>query len=179
MVLDRIEVKHFRNIDSAAVDFYKGTNVLLGKNAQGKTNLVEAIFLLACGKSFRVSRFREMIGHGEKKAQVVIQVSGEGLPFELKMDLDQNLGKAIYKNGVKLTKLSDFLGLFRVVLFCPEHLGLIKDGPAKRRSFIDSAICQLRPYYASLLNEFNKVEAQRASLLKQSMKNNYKFWSIY
>lgn len=170
MKIDHIEVNNFRNIKFASVDFEKGSNVLLGNNAQGKTNLAEAIFFLALGKSFRVSRFREMISHEEKKAKITAQISGEGLPFELKIELDREFGKAIYKNGVKLSKLSDFLGLFRVVLFCPEHLGLIKDGPSKRRSFIDSAICQLRPYYASLLNEFNKVEAGRAALLKQSVK---------
>lgn len=170
MKIDHIEAKHFRNIRSASVDFAPGSNVLLGNNAQGKTNLVEAIFFLALAKSFRISRFRELIAHEEKKAVLTAQISGEGLPFELKIELDRELGKAIYKNGVKITKLSEFLGLFRVVLFCPEHLGLIKDGPGKRRSFIDSAICQLRPYYASLLNEFNKVEAGRAALLKQSTK---------
>ncbi len=168
MILDHIAVKNWRNIESASVEFSSGSNVLLGENAQGKTNLVEAIYLLACGKSFRSSRYRDLVCHGKEKAEAVISVSGEGLPFELKMVLDQKEGKAIYKNGVKLQKLSEFLGLFRVVLFCPEHLSLIKDGPGKRRSFIDSAICQLRPYYASLLNEFNKIEAQRAHLLKQS-----------
>ena len=131
---------------------------------------MEAIYLMACGKSFRVRSFREMITHGEQTASVTVSVSGEGLPFQLKMVLDEKDGKAIFKNGVKLEKLSEFLGLFRVVLFCPEHLSLIKDGPGKRRSFIDGAVCQLRPYYASLLNEFNRLEAQRASLLKQRSK---------
>jgi len=168
MQLDHIEVQNFRNIEHASVDFSPATNVLIGNNAQGKTNLIEAIYLLACGKSFRVARYRELLRHGETKANLSLQISGEGMPFQLKMILDAKEGKAIYKNGVKIHKLSEFLGLFRVVLFCPEHLSLIKDGPAKRRSFIDSAICQIRPYYASLLNEFQKVEAQRAALIKQS-----------
>ncbi len=170
MQIDRIEVSHFRNIDYACVEFHKGSNVLIGENAQGKTNLLEAVYLMACGKSFRVKKFPELIQHGEKTATVSIWVSGEGLPFELKTVLDAKEGKAIYRNGVKIEKLSEFLGLFRVVLFCPEHLSLIKDGPAKRRSFLDSAICQLRPYYASLLNECRKVEAQRAALLKALQK---------
>ena len=110
------------------------------------------------------------IFHGEERARITAEISGEGLPFELTVELDRKEGKSIYKNGVKLEKLSEFLGLFRVVLFCPEHLSLIKDGPGKRRSFIDSAICQLRPYYASLLNEFNRLENQRAALLKQRSK---------
>lgn len=172
MQLDHIEVSSFRNIEKASVSFAPGSCALVGKNAQGKTNLMEAIYLLACGKSFRVRSYREMISYDKKTCSVAVQVSGEGLPFELKMVLDAKEGKAIYKNGVKLSRLSDFLGLFRVVLFCPEHLSLVKDGPGKRRSFIDGAICQIRPYYASLLNEFNKIEAQRSALLKQSAKKN-------
>ena len=170
MKLDHIEVNNFRNISSASLSLVPGSCVLVGNNAQGKTNLMEAIYLMACGKSFRVKGYRDLIRHEEKNASVTISVHGEGLPFQLKMILDAAEGKSIYKNGVKLEKLSEFLGLFRVVLFCPEHLSLIKDGPGKRRSFIDSAICQLRPYYASLLNEFNKLEAQRAALLKQRSK---------
>ena len=170
MRLDHIEILNFRNIERSEADLSSGTCALVGKNGQGKTNLVEAVYLMACGKSFRTSRFRDMIRYGEERAQVTLQVSGEGLPFQLKVVLDAKEGKAIFKNGVKLQKLSDFLGLFRVVLFCPEHLSLIKDGPGKRRSFIDGAICQLRPYYASLLNECNKIEAQRAALLKTAQK---------
>lgn len=170
MILDSISVSDFRNIESATVTFSPKENVLVGENAQGKTNLIEAIYLLACGKSFRVSKYRELIAHGAQNAVVTVRVSGEKAPFELKMVLDRKNGKSILKNGIRLSKLSEFLGSFRVVLFCPEHLGLIKDGPGKRRSFIDSAICQIRPYYASLLNEFNQIEAQRAALLKQSVK---------
>lgn len=170
MKLDHIEIKSFRNISSASLTFSPGSCVLVGKNAQGKTNLMEAVCLMACGKSFRVKGYRDLIRHGERSASVTVTVCGEGLPFQLKMVLDEKEGKSIYKNGVKLEKLSQFLGLFRVVLFCPEHLSLIKDGPGKRRSFIDGAICQLRPYYASLLNEFNRLEAQRAALLKQRSK---------
>lgn len=170
MKLDQIRVQNFRNLCDVSVTLHENTNALLGENAQGKTNLIEAIYLLACGKSFRSPRYRDLIRHGERRAEICIQVSGERMPFELKMILDAKEGKGIFKNGVKIEKLSEFLGLFRVVLFCPEHLSLIKDGPGKRRSFIDSAICQLRPYFASLLNEFNKIEAQRAALLKMSTK---------
>lgn len=170
MQLDHIELFSFRNIEKLEAEFSPKSNALVGKNGQGKTNLVEAIYLLACGKSFRTPRYRDMIRYGEERSQITLQASGEGLPFQLKMVLDAKEGKAIFKNGVKLQKLSDFLGLFRVVLFCPEHLSLVKDGPGKRRSFIDGAICQLRPYYASLLNECNKIEAQRAALLKTAQK---------
>lgn len=168
MILDSVTLRCFRNIREATVDFDGGTTALIGENAQGKTNLLEGICFFACGKSFRVPHYRDMIMAKEKAATGSINVSGEYLPFELKFRLDRESGKEISKNGVKIEKLSQFLGLFRAVLFCPEHLTLIKDGPAKRRSFIDGAICQIRPYYASLLNEFFKTEAQRSALLKQS-----------
>lgn len=168
MQLDHIALQGFRNIGAASLDLSPKTVALVGKNAQGKTNLVEAVYLLACLKSFRNRHWRDLIRHGEKQAVITAQISGDSLPFTLKLVLDAKEGKSIYKNGVKITRLSDFLGLFRVVLFCPEHLSLIKEGPAKRRSFLDSAICQLRPYYASLLNECAKIEAQRAALLKLS-----------
>ncbi len=170
MRLEQIEIENFRNLNSVSLHFDPGTCAVIGKNAQGKTNLLEAIYVLALGKSFRVSKFREMISYDKERSIVCAQILGEGLPFELKIVLDGKEGKAIYKNGVKIQKLSDFLGLFRVVLFCPEHLSLIKDGPSKRRSFLDGAICQIRPYFASMLNEFNKIEAQRAALLKQAAK---------
>ena len=170
MRVKELSFEGFRNLHPGRWNPDGGVNILYGDNAQGKTNLMEAIYLMACGKSFRVKSYREMITHEEKQSCVTVSVSGEGLPFQLKMVLDAHDGKAIYKNGVRLEKLSEFLGLFRVVLFCPEHLSLIKDGPGKRRSFIDGAICQLRPYYASLLNEFNRLENQRAALLKQRSK---------
>ena len=127
MVLEHIQVSGFRNISQASVEFSPKTNVLVGDNAQGKTNLVEAVYLMAGGKSFRVSKFREMIRQGEETARIQLQISGEGLPFALSMQLNRKEGKEIKKNGVRLTKLSDFLGLFRAVLFCPEHLSLVKD----------------------------------------------------
>lgn len=173
MKLDSVRLQSFRNIEDQTLDFHAGINALIGENAQGKTNLLEAIYLLACGKSFRVPRSQEMIRHGKEIAEIRAVISGEGLPFSLAFRLHRKKGREIYKNGVKLEKLSEFLGLFRVVLFCPEHLLLIKSGPQLRRSFLDGAICQIRPYYASLLSECNKIEAHRAALLKQMAERSF------
>ena len=167
MELNSIRLLGFRNVEDQSVDFDPGVNALIGENAQGKTNLLEAIYLLACGKSFRVPRAREMIRHKEDHAEIRAVISGDSLPFSLTYRLTQKKGREIYKNGVRLEKVSEFLGLFRVVLFCPEHLYLIKSGPSQRRSFLDAAICQIRPYYASVLAECNKIELHRAALLKQ------------
>ena len=166
MELKEISLSDFRNIRQETVLFESGANALIGENGQGKTNLLEAIYFLACGKSFRNSRYRELICHQKEKAVLSAKIHGGGSDFELRVELDRKEGKSIYKNGCKIEKLSRFLGLFRVVLFCPEHLQLVKSAPKLRRSFLDGAICQLRPYYASLLNEFLKTEAQRSALLK-------------
>ena len=173
MRLEHIKIENFRNLSDISLELDPGTCAIIGRNAQGKTNLLESVYVLALGKSFRVPKYREMISYEKQRSVITAQILGEGLPFELKVVLDSKEGKAIYKNGVRLQKLSDFLGLFRVVLFCPEHLSLVKDGPSKRRSFLDGAICQIRPYFASMLNEFNKIEAQRAALLKMAAKKNY------
>ena len=165
MELEQVTLHDFRNVRDAHLTFAPGTNVLVGANGQGKTNLLEAVYLFACGKSFRAAKNPDLVRHGAAFCDNrVIASSGE--PFELRMRLRRPGGREILKNGVKLEKLSQFLGTFRVVLFCPEHLSLVKDGPARRRSFMDSAICQLKPFYASLLNEFYKTEAQRSAVLK-------------
>ena len=170
MELERIDLKDFRNVAEAGVEFSPGTNVLVGQNAQGKTNLLEAVYLFACGKSFRAVKNADLVRHGQDLCDNRVQVSSENRPFEIRMRLMRQGGREILKNGVKLEKISQFLGSFRVVLFCPEHLSLVKDGPGRRRSFMDSAICQLRPFYASLLNEFFKTEAQRSAVLKAAQK---------
>lgn len=168
MILTSISLSDFRNVEKETIDFSEGITALIGENAQGKTNLLEAVYLLSCGKSFRNRRWREMIAFDKEKSVVSADIRGKGLPFELKIELDRREGKKISHNSHRLEKLSEFLGLFRVVLFCPEHLQLVKGAPKLRRSFLDSAICQLRPYYASLLNEFLKTEEQRAALLKEA-----------
>ena len=170
MELEQISLRDFRNVKEASVTFAPGTNVLIGENGQGKTNLLEAVYLFACGKSFRAAKNPDLVRHGEDFCDNRITARAGGDPFELRMRLKRAAGREILKNGVKLEKLSQFLGSFRVVLFCPEHLSLVKDGPARRRSFLDSAICQLKPFYASLLNEFFKTEAQRSAVLKAAQK---------
>ena len=99
MKLKSINLSGFRNIDCQTVDFADGVNALIGLNAQGKTNLLEGIYLLACGKSFRVPYFREMIAHDRETAKVTAEISGGSLPFELKMILDKKAGKSIFKNS--------------------------------------------------------------------------------
>ena len=170
MECNRIKIQNFRNIEEADITFDPGVNILYGNNAQGKTNLLEAIGFTAFGKSFRTSHDEEMIRFGAEFAEISMDFTDSVRRQNITVRMMSGKRRRIEQNKVKIGKLSDIVGAFRTVLFCPEHLSLIKDGPGKRRSFIDGAICQLRPYYASLLNEFNQLEAQRAALLKQRSK---------
>ncbi|MDD6311909.1 MAG: DNA replication/repair protein RecF [Firmicutes bacterium] len=169
MKLEYLSLCNFRNIECQTIEFSDGVNILYGNNAQGKTNAIEAAYMFACAKSFRAVRNRELIRHGCDTAQMACEFSGQAFrgSERLKIDIGKNGAKHIYKNAVKLDRLSEFLGQFRVVLFCPEHLSLIKDGPGERRSFIDAAICQLKPRYASILHEYMVVSAHRSALLRQ------------
>jgi len=170
MKIDSITLENFRNVEKASIEFTDGVNLLYGKNAQGKTNALEAIYYLAGLKSFRCPKYREMISYDAPEAKIEGVISQNGRQVVLSALLPKNGKRNVLKNGVKLQKLSEYMGIFRAVLFCPEHLELIKGGPAERRSFIDGAICQLKPAYASLLNEFNRIYGQRQALFR-SMKD--------
>lgn len=170
MRIESITLENFRNVEKATIEFSDGVNLLYGKNAQGKTNALEAIYYLAGLKSFRCPKYREMISYDASEAKIEGIILQDQRKIRLGAILPKNEKRTVLKNGVKPQKLSEYMGIFRAVLFCPEHLDLIKGGPAERRSFIDGAICQLKPAYASLLNEFNRIYGQRQALFR-SMKD--------
>ncbi len=165
----RIKVENFRNIAFADVELCKGTNVLLGENAQGKTNLLESIYMTSLGKSFRQGNDRDVIKFGEQYAKIQNTYFDGIRDMNITMSLysDKRL-KQVEQNGVKIKKTSDMVGGFKVVLFCPEHLSIIKDGPAIRRNFIDVALSQIRPVYMRSLQRYNLVLKQRNALIKNA-----------
>ena len=167
MIIRSASLENFRNIRSQKVEFSDGVNILYGSNAQGKTNLVEAIYYLACGKSFRGAKDRELIYFGENASRIYGDTSSDNRDQSIEIRLGSSKPKEIYINRVKIQKMREFMGTFRAVLFTPEHLSLIKGSPSERRSFVDSAICQLKPSFISLLFEYSKVLEQRNALLKQ------------
>ena len=173
MYCKRVEVKNFRNIKEAKVEFSEGVNVLVGENAQGKTNLLEAIFLLSVGKSFRAVNSSEMINFGEKSAEISLDYKCDGRKrddrINIKIFTDKK--KTVEKNNLKVEKMSDIVGSFRAVLFCPEHLSLIKDGPAERRQFLDIAISAADPLYLGALQRYNRILKQRNALIKAAEKD--------
>lgn len=166
MQLDKLQLSHYRNYDQAELRFSPHLNILLGENAQGKTNLLESIYVLAFARSHRSSNEKEWIQWQSDFARI----SGEIQKFQKKMTLDMiisNKGKKTKINGLEQRKLSDYIGSLNVVLFAPEDLNLVKGSPQNRRKFIDMELGQVNPHYLYQLGQYQKILKQRNHLLKQ------------
>ena len=170
MLCKKVELCNFRNAENEIIEFDRGINVLHGENAQGKTNLLEAIYYVSLGKSFRTSHDVEIIRFGEEYASVSLDYESAGREQNITMRMSSNARqrKNVTHNGVKITKLSELVGSFRAVLFSPDHLQMIKDGPALRRNYLDVAISQIRPMYLHSLQNYNKILVNRNKLLKNA-----------
>lgn len=166
MFIKKIEFNNFRNYIHLDMNFHKKVNILLGKNAQGKTNLVEAIYLSAIGKSFRTNKDQEMIGFNREYAKVKISAEKQEEILEMEIVIKKE-GKEVKKEGYKLTKTAEMLDNIYVVVFSPEDLRIVKDEPEKRRKFIDRELCQLKPIYYRNLAAYKKILQQRNALLKE------------
>lgn len=168
MLCKKVELLNFRNAENETVEFSDGINVLHGENAQGKTNLLEAIYYVSLGKSFRTTHDAEIIRFGEEYASVSLDYESAGREQNITMRMSSNARqrKNVTHNGVKITKLSELVGSFRAVLFSPDHLQMIKDGPSLRRNYLDVAISQIRPMYLHSLQKYNKILLNRNKLLK-------------
>ncbi|MCR5663487.1 MAG: DNA replication/repair protein RecF [Oscillospiraceae bacterium] len=165
MRIDRLALNGFRNYEWETVDFAPGTNVVTGPNAQGKTNLLEAVYLLACGRSFRTRFDRELVGFGFSSAEILAEGESRGRAQSIRIVLRPGQTKTIQVNGVK--KTAGELGeSFNAVLFCPDDLNLIKEGAALRRRMMDAAISQIRPRYGEILAEFNRLYEHKTRILK-------------
>lgn len=171
MQCKNIQVENFRNIEAASVSFSPGVNLLLGDNAQGKTNLLEAISLMAIGKSFRGVRDADLIRFGQQKATVTLDYCDHIRDMRLTATLMAGRKRRMEQNGLPVAKMSELIGGLRVVLFCPEHLSIIKSGPELRRNFLDVAISQLKPVYMSSLQRYNKILKERNRLIKEAADN--------
>ena len=165
MNIQRLCLNGFRNYDYQWVDFAPGINVITGQNAQGKTNLLEAVFLLSTGRSFRTRYDRELVGFGYTAGEVLADVEARGRKQTVRMVLKPGVRKTIMVNGARAST-ADLAGKFSCVLFCPDDLDLIKDGPAARRKLMDTAITQLRPGYGKLVADYHRLYDQKAAILK-------------
>jgi len=166
MYIKEINLKDFRNYENLNVQFHNKVNIFLGQNAQGKTNLLESIYITSMGKSFRTGKDREMVRFGSEFFRVkATAVKEEELVVEIAVTKDGKKGVKI--DGAKAKRMSELLENVYIVVFSPEDLRIVKDEPEKRRKFIDRELCQIKPSYYNNLNQYKKVLAQRNAYLKE------------
>ncbi len=166
MIIKSLDVSGFRNYDRLSLPLHSGTNIFYGDNAQGKTNILEGLYLCCTTKSHRGSKDREMIQFEKEESHLKMIFSRKGLDYRVDMHLKKNGSKGVAVNGVPIRRASELLGIAHVIFFSPEDLGIIKNGPAQRRRFLDMELCQLNRIYTSDLSNYNKVLVQRNKLLR-------------
>ena len=165
MWIKKIKIKNFRNYEKEEINLEKNINIFYGQNAQGKTNIIESIFLCSLGKSFRAKKDNEMIKLNEQNAMVEIEYEKSDREGKIKIEIGNK--KNIYLNGIKIKKLSELLGNINIVIFTPDDINILKGGPQNRRRFLDIMISQLRPNYMHILNLYIKTMEQRNIYLRQ------------
>jgi DNA replication and repair protein RecF len=165
MWINKIKLNNFRNYNKQEIKLYKNINVFFGENAQGKTNIIESIFLCSMGRSFRTNKEKELIKFNEKNTIVEIEFEKKDRNGKIKIEIGEK--KQIFLNGIKLKKLSELLGNINMVIFTPDDINILKGGPQNRRKFLDVMISQLRPNYMHLLTLYLRTLEQRNNYLKQ------------
>ena len=172
MRLNNLQLHNFRNYERLSLDFEPGVNLIVGNNAQGKTNLLEAIFYAGSGKSFRAQKTAEMIRFGADFADMDAKVFSQNRDQSLRYVLfSGSRPRQIWRNGVKKKTASELAGVLPTVLFCPEDLMVLKTGSAARRRLGDHALCALRPNYDAALTEYNRILDQKSRILKDHFDN--------
>lgn len=183
MIIKSLELSDYRNYDKLSLKFNKGTNILYGDNAQGKTNILESIYLSGTTKSHRGSKEREIIQIGKDESHIRVFIEKDNITRKIDMHLKKNKSKGVAIDGIPIRKSSELFGMINLVFFSPEDLRIIKNGPSERRRFIDLELCQLDKIYLSNLTKYQKIINQRNMLLKQisfkpSLKETLNVWNI-
>ncbi|MBR4289402.1 MAG: DNA replication/repair protein RecF [Oscillospiraceae bacterium] len=172
MRLNKLELQNFRNYEQLSLDFEPGVNLIVGNNAQGKTNLLEAISYAGSGKSFRAQKQAEMIRFGADFAEIDARVSAQEREQELRFVLfSGSRPRQVWRNGAKKKTVAEIAGVLPTVLFCPEDLMVLKTGAAQRRRLGDHGLCALRPNYDAALTEYNRILEQKSRILKDHFEN--------
>ena len=166
MVIKSLKLKNYRNYDLLDLNFDPNTNILYGDNAQGKTNILEALYLSGTTKSHRGTKDRDIIQFGYDESHIETIVEKRGICFQIDMHLKKNSPKGIAIDKIPIRKAGELFGIVHFVFFSPEDLNIIKEGPAGRRRFIDLELSQLDKIYLSNLSNYNRIINQRNSLLK-------------
>ena len=171
MIVKGLELDFFRNYAHLEAQFDPRVNLIYGENAQGKTNLIEAIAYLSSARSHRARYDREMIMLGVDSSFIKGEIFSRDRDFTLEAKLFRGKGRQLHSNGVRLKTAGELSGILTTVLFCPEDLYLIREGASARRKFLDSAICQLRPRYAQALAEYNRLYEHKTRILRDWPEN--------
>ena len=166
MEIKSLQLQNFRNYPELYIEFDEKTNIIYGDNAQGKTNILEAVYLSSTSRSHKGAKDKEMIRFGEDEAHIKMITRKGGLDHRIDLHIRKNKSKGIAIDGVSIRKASELFGLIHVIIFSPEDLSMVKDGPAERRRFMDLELCQLDKLYTSDLSAYNKVLADRNRMLK-------------
>ena len=177
MYVKSLELKDFRNYNELMVHFYTGVNIFYGDNAQGKTNILEGLYLCGTTKSHKGSKDREIIRLGSEEAHIRMFIERNGVTHKIDMHLKKNKPKGVAIDGIPIRKSTELFGLIHMVFFSPEDLGIIKNGPNSRRRFMDIELCQLDKMYLHNLSCYNKILLQRNNLLKQIKTKNDELYS--
>lgn len=167
MKINQLELSEFRNYKSLSVSFDESVNILFGDNAQGKTNVLEAIYLCGTTKSHKGSKDKEMIRISSDESHIRMMIEKAGIPHRIDMHLRKNKAKGVAIDGIPIKRSSELMGLLHIVFFSPEDLSMMKNGPGERRRFLDLELCQLDPTYLYHLSNYNRAANQRNNLLKQ------------
>lgn len=165
MYIQKVKLENFRNYEKAEIEFDKNVNIIYGDNAQGKTNILESIFVCSLGKSFRTNKDKELVNKDKDFSKIEMISQKEDREINIKFEMKEK--KKFYINNIPVKKTSEVIGKTYVVLFTPEDIGIINNEPSKRRRFLNIMISQLRPVYINLLSEYNKILEQRNIYLKQ------------
>ena len=168
MFIQTIRLDHYRNYDFLEIELDKGTNLFIGDNAQGKTNILEAVYVCGTSRSHRTNKDKDLIAFGCAESHIRMFLQKGDLPYQIDFHLHKDRPKGIAVNGQPIRRARDLLGISSMVFFSPEDLNIIKEGPSLRRKFLDAELCQLDPLYLSDLAEYNKVVNQRNKLLKDA-----------
>lgn len=171
MYVESLSLNKYRNYDALSMTFDKNINILYGDNAQGKTNILESIYMASTTKSHRGSKDREIIKLGEEESHIRLCIKKSDISHRIDMHLRKNKNKGVAIDGVTIRRTTELFGLLNVIIFSPEDLSIIKNGPAERRRFLDLELCQLSRLYYQNLSSYYKILNQRNNLLKQIVYN--------
>ena len=183
MIVESVELKDYRNYEFLDMKFNEHVNIIYGDNAQGKTNILESIYMCSTSKSHRGSKDREIVRFGEDESHIKLNVLKHDMKYRIDMHLKKNKTKGIAVNGIPIKKAVELFGIINIVFFSPEDLNIIKNGPGERRRFMDLELCQLDQIYLTDLAGYNHIVNQRNRLLKDlyqnpSLRETLEIWDI-